>query len=224
MLIHSPMWAEIFQALHWNWLVKINLWFLDCLKRMWSFLWDKQWRIVRKGFSAMCPYLLTLLDGRAAMISSHRGRLLDCIALPTNVSRCNRVHSRQTHAVTFWLCSSIVVAIFVTFWNYLLFWKMRHWLNMLSLRLDHRLWLKNWSFCTDEVSGWCFYFLTQAPWSQGSSCYDQSGSVWYAALKLPTSPVYLSLPGCLQMLLFEYRATQYPALVFHVCCDCCVSH
>lgn len=41
--------------------------------------------------------------------------LLDRTALPTDVCRCNRVHSRQTHAVTFWLCSSIVVAILVTF-------------------------------------------------------------------------------------------------------------
>lgn len=38
-----------------------------------------------------------------------------------NVCRCNRVHSRQTHAVTFWLCSSIVVAIFVTFLKLLAF-------------------------------------------------------------------------------------------------------
>lgn len=51
-----------------EWTCKLNLWFLDCLKRMWSFLRDKHWRAVRKGFSAVCPSSLTLLDGRAATI------------------------------------------------------------------------------------------------------------------------------------------------------------
>lgn len=106
-----------------EWTCKITLWFLDCLKRMWSFSWDKRWRAVEKGFSAVCPSLLTLLDGRAATIRGRHGRPPNRTAppRPQNVCRCNRVHSRQTHAVTFWLCSSIVVAIFVTFWNYSLF-------------------------------------------------------------------------------------------------------
>lgn len=59
-------WKWLGLALEWT--CKINLWFLDCLKRMWSFSWDKHWRAVRKGFSAVCPSLLTLLDGRAASI------------------------------------------------------------------------------------------------------------------------------------------------------------
>lgn len=79
------------------------------------------WGAVRRGFSAVCPSLLTLLDGRAAPTSGDLGTPPDRTAPPTNVCLCNCVHSRQTHAVTFWLCSSIVVAIFVTFWNYSLF-------------------------------------------------------------------------------------------------------
>lgn len=56
---------------------------LDCLKRMWSFSWGERWRAVRKGFSAACPSLLTLLDGRAATICGRRGRPPDRTALPT---------------------------------------------------------------------------------------------------------------------------------------------
>lgn len=94
-----------------------------------AFLGTSPWRAVRKGFSAVCPSLLTLLDGRAAPICGCHGRLQDRAAPPTNVCRCNCVHSRQTHAVTFWLCSSIVVAIFVTFWNDSLF-ENRRWINV----------------------------------------------------------------------------------------------
>ncbi|KAM7373598.1 hypothetical protein PAMP_008439 [Pampus punctatissimus] len=42
------------------------------------------WRAVRKGFSTVCPSLLTLLDGRAAAICGRR-RPPDCTATPAKM-------------------------------------------------------------------------------------------------------------------------------------------
>lgn len=106
-------------------------------------------RAMAKGSRGVCPSLLTLLDGRAAAICGlHRGAS-GLRRTAKNVCRCNLVHSRQTHAVTFWLCSSIVVAIFVTFWNDSLLRIKTLIINMLFFfppagcdwRFDHRVWL-----------------------------------------------------------------------------------
>lgn len=104
-------------------------------------------RAMAKGSHGVCPSLLTLLDGRAAAICGlHRGAS-GLRRTAKNVCRCNLVHSRQTHAVTFWLCSSIVVAIFVTFWNDSLLRIKTLIINMLFFFPPCGLWLKIWSPC-----------------------------------------------------------------------------
>lgn len=182
---------------------------------MWSFSWDKHWRAVRKGFSAVCPSLHTLLDGGAASICGCHGRPQDRAAAPTNVCCCNCVHSRQTHAVTFWLCSSIVVAIFVTFWNYSLF-ENRHWISMVFWNGSQAV--------TEELIivyrldiGVAFLPFDTGPWSQGPSLYDHWGAVWamQAWNHHPHWFIYHCQAVCCH---FKSRATQPPALVCHVCC------
>lgn len=69
-------------------------------------------RAVRKRVCFFWPSSLTLLDGRAG---TTRWIALHCLQMFVVATACTQ---RQTHAVTFRLCSSIVVAVFVTFWNY----------------------------------------------------------------------------------------------------------
>lgn len=170
----------------------------------------KCWRAMAKGSRGVLSSLLTLLDGRAAAICGlHRGAS-GLRRTAKNVCHCNLVHSRQTHAVTFWLCSSIVVAIFVTFWNDSLLRIKTLIINMLfpppagcDWRFDHRVWLD---------------VLTQAP---RPLLFDQ----WVlksvlCSLKTATTFTGLFITAKLFAAIFKCRATQSPALVCHViCCD-----
>lgn len=114
---YSPMRAENHWALHRNGLLKRTF---DCLKRMWSFSWDKHQESCKEEFFLFVFWSssLTLLDGRAG---TTRWIALHCLQMFVIATVCTQ---RQTHAVTFRLCSSIVVAVFVTFWNYvfMFFW------------------------------------------------------------------------------------------------------
>lgn len=148
----------------------------------------KCWRAMAKGSRGVCPSLLTLLDGRAAVICGlHRGAS-GLRRTAKNVCRCNLVHSRQTHAVTFWLCSSIVVAIFVTFWNDSLLRIKTLIINMLFPACG--LWLKIWSPCYGRFN----------PGAKAPPVWSVSAKECAVQPQKPPPPslVYLSLPSCLQ--------------------------
>lgn len=94
------------------------------------FSWIKHRRAVRKGFSTVCPSLLTLLDGRAATICGRRGRPSDRTATPTKKKKMFVVATVCTQGRRMlWPFDCVAVSLspsLLHFWNYSLFfffWK-----------------------------------------------------------------------------------------------------
>lgn len=201
--IQSPTWAENCQALHQNGLGP----FEKDVKLIVGQSVGELWRRDPVMCVPLCLLYLTA-ELRRSVVST--GGPWDCAAPPTNVCRCNLVHSRQTHAVTFWLCSSIVVAIFVTFWN--------------DSLLRIKTLIKYAFFSPPAGCDWRFYHRVMIgrfnPGAKAPPVWSVMLKSVLCSLKTATTFTGLFITAKLFAAIFKCRATQSPTLVCHViCCD-----